>query len=210
MSIERIIEKVIEDAKAEADQILKSNTEEVDRIVSRATEEANRVVEEGKEKAHAAAGEEKRKILAIAALETRKSVLAEKQRLIDGVFEEAVQRLVNGRLEDYKNFIITQLLRASTDGDEVIVLSKKDHQRLGKDFLKEVNSALQSHKKRGEISLAGEPADITGGFILRKGRKEMNCAVDALIGSIRDEVEGEIAGILFSNSRDGERPGKEK
>ena len=203
MSLESIVSRVINDAKGKADEILKSNTEEVDRIVSRATSEAARVVEEGEKKAGIVAGEEKRKIMSMAALENRKRVLTEKQRVIDRAFQEAVKRLVEGDLNRYRSFLKKQFLGASPDGDEEILFSARDLDRLGKGFVDELNKSLESENKRREITLVDEPAGIIGGLILRKGRKEINCAVEALLGSMRDSIEGEVAGILFPGE-DGE------
>jgi V/A-type H+-transporting ATPase subunit E len=180
-----------------ADEILKLNTEEVDQITRKASGEAKETLEKGEDKARIAAEEEKRKIMSIASLENRKRLLAEKQRIIDRAFQEAIVRLVDGKMDTYKDFLRRQFLEASPDGDEEIYLSGKDMKRLGKSFVDELNSSLESKQKKGNITLAREPVDITGGFILRKGRKEVNCAVEALIDSIRDRIEGEVAGILF-------------
>ena len=193
MSLESIVSKVVNDARAKADEILKSNTEEVDRIMSRAIGEAAQLMKEGEEKAGRAAEEEKRKIMSMAALENRKRVLTEKQRVIDRAFQEAVVRLVEGDTDAYRSFLKKQFLGASPDGDEEISFSRMDLERLGKGFVDELNESLES----GTIALCDEPAGIVGGFILRKGRTEMNCAVEALLGSMRDSIEGEVAGILF-------------
>ena len=49
----------------------------------------------------------------------------------------------------------------------------------------------------GQLTLSGETANIPGGFILRNGSIEVNCAYDTLIRLQKTETAGQVARQLF-------------
>lgn len=99
---------------------------------------------------------------------------------------------------EYFKLMEDLLLKAVEDGDEEVIISEKTMRKLGNDFLGRVNQRLRTGGKKGELSLAEEKRQVGSGFILRKGKKEVNCSFESLLGSKREELEGEVARILFS------------
>ena len=49
----------------------------------------------------------------------------------------------------------------------------------------------------GQLTLSGETANIPGGFILRNGSIEVNCAYDTLVRLQKTETAGQVARQLF-------------
>ena len=49
----------------------------------------------------------------------------------------------------------------------------------------------------GQLTLSDETAGIPGGFILRNGSIEVNCAYDTLIRLQKTETAGQVARQLF-------------
>ena len=47
------------------------------------------------------------------------------------------------------------------------------------------------------LAVSEETRDISGGFILKDGRIEVNCTFDALVRAEREQTVGEVAKLLF-------------
>jgi V/A-type H+-transporting ATPase subunit E len=50
---------------------------------------------------------------------------------------------------------------------------------------------------RGNLHLARDRADISGGFILRRGQVQINASIEVLIQRAREELEMELTNELF-------------
>ena len=62
--------------------------------------------------------------------------------------------------------------------------------------IKEVNRQL-GPGYRGNLHLARDRADIDGGFILRRGKVQINVSVEVLIQRAHEELEMELTSELF-------------
>jgi len=195
MALEDIIKKILRDAKQQADEIKQQAQEEARRILEEARNKADRMREQMLAIAQRHAQQEEDRILTLAKLELRKRVLQEKQTRINEAFERARTRLLNMNKEDYKEFIKRLLTAAVETGDEEVIAPPQYREILTPQFLKEVNRALG--KGSGSLRLSPETRNISGGIILRQGRREVNCSLEALFKIAREEMEPEIARILF-------------
>jgi vacuolar-type H+-ATPase subunit E/Vma4 len=92
MSLESIINHILEEAKQQADQITFSAKGEADQLILAAKEEAEKLYQEILRKEESALEAGKAKLVVGARLESKKSLLLAKHQLIDLVF----QRLESG------------------------------------------------------------------------------------------------------------------
>lgn len=194
---EKLRQKIVADAEAEAGKIVDEGRTEAGKIKAEADAEIGRIASEFGRKAKAQAEEYIRRQISLRELEARKAILTEKGNLIDEVFAKALEEL---RQRDRKGgYALTRelLLGAIEAGDEEIILSADDKSAIGDTFVKDLNKELAKSGKRGEVTISSETRDISGGFILKRGRAETNGSFDTLLGMLRDEIETEIAGILF-------------
>jgi len=198
MSAEKITAKILADAQAEAQKIREEAQKRAKEIISRAKKEVGQIREEAQKEAQAQTVEEKKRVLSRAEMEVKRSALKEKQVLIGKVFELALQRVEGMKGGEYSKLMEDLLLKAVEDGDEEVIISEETKGKLGGGFLERVNQRLRTGGKKGGLSLAEERRQIDSGFILRKGKKEVNCSFESLLGSKREELEGEVARILFS------------
>jgi len=76
--------------------------------------------------------------------------------------------------------------------DTIIV--GEGERRIDQKLLDDVSRELG---KPGGLRLSSERRRIDGGFILRSGRTETNCALDTILRDARERLETEVAGILF-------------
>jgi V/A-type H+-transporting ATPase subunit E len=133
----------------------------------------------------------------MAELESRKEVLAEKQDQITGAFAGAVKKIASIDAKEYQKIIRRMLLAAVETGDEVVLIVASDQDRLTAEFIAEVNVELLKHGKKGELSIAVDTENFGGGFILKSAQYTINNSINSIIKMQRDELEPEVAEILF-------------
>lgn len=194
--IERIKEKIIEEAEREKARILSEADSKAKEIFERAKKKAEETENIIIEKAKKQAEEEKRKIISMAELEEKKRLLQAKQEIIDGVFKEAKDKIRQMDDESYKNLIFKMLIQSAA-GDEEVVVAENDRERITKEFIEKVNEELKKQGKQGDLKITSYSKDISGGFILRSKNIEINGTFEYLIAVKREELETEVAKILF-------------
>ena len=87
------------------------------------------------------------------------------------------------------------MIKAVETGSEEVIVGKNEN-RIDSNFIKQVNRQLGPGYK-GNLHLSDEKADISGGFILRRGKVQINASTEVLIGNVREDLEIQIAGELF-------------
>ncbi|MGE5630231.1 MAG: V-type ATP synthase subunit E [Caulobacteraceae bacterium] len=195
--VEKIKEKILQDAENKANEILEKARLQAKEIVENGKQKAARKGREISQKALHDANEKKRIINSIVELEMRKDVLAAKQEVIDNVFNVVLQRMNNMEKGRYERVVLNMLLEAVETGDEEIVLSQTAKEKLSPDFITKVNSSLEAAGKNGNIKVSEEVRNISGGFVLKSQGIEINNSFEAIIRQHRDEIEPKVAGILF-------------
>ncbi|MEE9370521.1 MAG: V-type ATP synthase subunit E [Sedimentisphaerales bacterium] len=197
MEAEQVTEKILADAKAEADKI-KSEAEEI-----QAQEKAklNEELAEHKKQteilAQKAAKDKKAHLLAAARMDLAKQFLAEKRKILDEVFQQANQKLLNLPDGEYRSFMTKLMLDAVETGDEEVIIDNKE-KRIDHEFIKQLNRR-PSPGFKGNLKLSGEKANIGGGFILKRGKIKNNLSFNVLLARARRELEIELSKLLFES-----------
>jgi V/A-type H+-transporting ATPase subunit E len=194
MGLEDIKKKIIEDAEAQETSIVKEAEQKALQIAEEKSTYAEKAKEQIISRAQEEAEVEKNRIITIEKLESRKKVLSAKQKVIEQVFSQSLDTL--STLDDYELFM-ENLICAVAHGGEEIILSPRDKNRLTKTFFDRINSKLEKALKISE-----ETKDIAGGFILRSGDIEINESFDAKMKILRDEMESQVAQIIFSGDNE--------
>ena len=205
MSVEKIVQRILEDARAEAHAILEEAEREAARIAADGEVEADRVRRSVLKEARAEAERRRQQVLAEARLKARRRVLAARRRAVDRVFEEALRRLQGLPQEQYVEVLKRLILEGAETGREEILLSQEDRAKLPPSFLDEINEELRKRGMPGELKLSKEARALGGGVVLRGSRVEVNASFPALVEQARRQLEIEVARILF-----GEAGGKAK
>jgi len=196
--IEKITKRILDDAKKEVSAIEAEAAAECERIKSKykalADAEYERLMAEGRQSA------EKRFELLIgsAELEAKKQILSLKQELLGEAFALAEKKLAELPEDRYIEFLASLAAKASRNGQELLLLSPGDRERVGKAVETEANRLLASQGRTAGLRLSDKTAPIRGGVILEDGRIEINCSIEALVLSCRNELAGEVAKILFN------------
>jgi V/A-type H+/Na+-transporting ATPase subunit E len=196
MEAEQVIEKILSDAKAEAEKISKEAADKAAAEQARADAKLAEYRQQAETLAQQAAEDEKAHILAGARMEAAKEYLAEKTKILDEVFERAAKRLGELPDKEYRALMTRLMTEAVETGDEEVVIGKKE-KRIDKDFITEVNGKLQGDKK-GNLKLAKDKHEMPGGFILRRGKIKTNVSPAVLLEQARNDLVIELAKTLFA------------
>ena len=196
--VEQLTQKILEDAKIQADNIKKQAQAEAQTILDQARErvetQCSQIIAEANQKAE----EIRERLVSVAQLNGRKTKLQVKQELIAQVFDQALDRLCSMPDEQYSQVLLTMISAAVEKGTEEIMLSERDRSRLSPDFLMKVNQQLQKKGLQGSLQISDQEAQIKGGFILKSGDILVNYSFEALIKQKYDDLAMEVAGLLFS------------
>ncbi|MBN1572609.1 MAG: V-type ATP synthase subunit E [Deltaproteobacteria bacterium] len=200
MSLDNIVKKIIDEARKTADGVNKGADEELDRLRGKFSSEERQLKDDAVKRAKVDAEEIVRRRVSSARLEGRKRVLGQKEMILNEVFTEAKNGLLNLPEDRYLNLLTELVVKHGAVGDEVIMLSPKDASRLKgnlKAWNNDLNERLKKEGFKGEVRVTDETRDIDGGLVLSKGRTEINLSLDVLLSELRLTLEGELMEILF-------------
>jgi V/A-type H+-transporting ATPase subunit E len=188
MGLEAIIDKIESDAAARIAEIEARAAEQEREILERSRREAERRSEEILERGRRRAELVKEQVDDMARLEIRKRRLELKQRLLDEVFRDAVAELRKLNGDDYRGLVRALIESSGLSGEYELVTSAAEAEHLDEAFL----DSFEEPK----LSPAGEHRELSGGFILRRGRREFNFTFTALTRSLRRELEKRLLEVL--------------
>ena len=197
-NINNLTSKILSDAEERKESIIKAANEEKAKIIAKKQSIAELEKSAMIEKAEVEAKTRHERIVSSAELKARNEKLAAKQVVIDSVFEKSVDELCSMSDEEMKNFMKNVIVNSDITGDENIILNEKGKSILDKKLLEEINSELKSNGKIGELTISSEVRNFKGGFILEKDGIEINNTFEDLVNSLRDDLEFEVAKVLFN------------
>ena len=192
-NVKNITSKILKDAEAGKENILATATEEKDKIISKKVSSANEIAKEILDKAEVEAKSKKERVISSAKLKVRNNKLAAKQEIIDEVFEKSIDKLTELSKEEFLSFVENTILSMNLSGKQTLVLNETGLKFVDATFIEELNK-----KVNAEITLSETAGNFKGGFILENNGIEINSTYEALVSSLRDELEFEVAKVLFS------------
>ncbi len=196
MGTEEVVEKILADARAEAEKIKNKADEKEAAEQAKFDEQLKEHKKQTNALSEKIANEKKLHLLAAARMIIAKELLAEKNRILDEVFDQARQNLQNLPDEQYCDLINNLMLEAVETGDEEVVVDSQE-KRIDTALIERVNSKLGSDRK-GKLKLSREKMPIGGGFILRRGKVKTNVSFNVLLSRARKELEIDLVNELFS------------
>jgi len=197
MDAEQVTDKILADAKAQAEEIKKQADEKEAAEQARLDEQLAEYEKQTESLAHKAAEDEKMHLLAAARMDIAKEYLAEKRKILDEVFEKTTEQLINIPDERYRQLMAELITEAVETGDEEVIVDKKE-KRINHEFIKQINRKL-GPGYHGNLRLSDEKQDIGAGFILRRGKIKTNVSINVLLTQAQKELEIELARELFGN-----------
>lgn len=188
MSLEKIIERIDEEFSLEIDKIKREIQGRASAILKEAKEKAVSIKGEILKAASCEAQRRRDRILTTANLEARRIVLAEKERLMEEAHQKALATLERFGKKSYQNIIKKMLRRVAKNGPGEVIIAKEDSKRITPSFIESINK---------ELKISREERGISGGFILKREKIEVNNSFESLFRSKREELEPHLVRILF-------------
>lgn len=224
--IEKITQRMEDDAQREINEVLTAARAQADEITRRSREQADRESAAIVARGESAAAEREKRLESMAEMESRKLVLAAKQEVLDEAFTMALEKLCTLPDEEYIELLATLAVKAARTGREKVIFSQKDRNRVGKAVVTRANDALARKVApklpgdltdtragaildkvvtgasailagTGMLTLAEETRPIKGGIVLSDGDVETNCTFETLVRLQRENISGEVAKVLF-------------
>jgi V/A-type H+-transporting ATPase subunit E len=208
MEVEQVVEKILADARSEADKITKAADEKEAAEQAQLDEQLDEYKQQTKVMAEKAGADKKAHLLAAARMDIAKEYLGEKRKILDEVFAQAEKKLKGLPDKQYCELMEKLMLGAVETGDEEVIVDKKET-RIGQKFIKQINRKL-GPGYQGNLRLSNEKQGIGAGFILRRGKIKNNVSLDVLVSQARKALEIDLAKELFGQVRGRNDKAKKK
>lgn len=202
-NLEKLVEDIINESKAKAEEIRKEGLREIEESIARASTEAvrdaDKIIRDGMTESEAArnrrVSQEKQK--------ARLAYLAEKNRVLGDVIEEAQTLLLKFCRDEasYRPFLLKSIARgidAVPSETLKVALSERDLGRFKRSkLLEEALAATQTTK---EATFSDEPVETIGGAIVasQDGKIRVDCTLEARLELMKPKLLAEISKTLFA------------
>ncbi|GEM_PF-1901204 len=187
MSVQAIIDRIIADAREQAEEIIKAARAEAQVIRDEGRKEAAAYYERKKTALQERFVKEKERNVLNRRLQERKGVLQVRQDWMDRAFSEAYRKLVDQSFSEYEDTMISLIRAASggdVGGDAEIMFGAKGTDRELQGLVKKLNE-----KTKRSFTMAEERGEFPWGAVLRKGKIETNISIDSLFRYGRNDLE---------------------
>ena len=133
-------------------------------------------------------------IAADARLSVRLAELRARQSVIRKVIDEALQAFQELPVERYQEVALRQIEENRFTGEQELVVCPEDGAFRDGAFVDRINSALGAG---GSVTLVTDGSVESRTFVLRQGRKSVECGARSALRSRREEIEAEVVKVLF-------------
>ncbi len=179
--LSNIIAEILQDAKIKADEILEKANKDAAETRIQCEKDKQILIDEKKAEAQKECMKISELMELSAEAEARQMVLAAKTKIIIEIFEYIKNDLKNSK--EYFDILLKLLENWSENQDGVMYFSKKDLERLPKDFSEKAKKV-----SKGSIEISPDPVDIDSGFIIRYGKIDINCSIDAIFEDRKNKI----------------------
>jgi vacuolar-type H+-ATPase subunit E/Vma4 len=189
MALEDIKNKIMKDANAQKDKMIDEAKSRKSQILGDYKKKVDDYRKTMMERADNEGETIKRGIVIDARQSVKNSVLHKKRGMINEVSLEAVKKFCES--SDYPAFMAKLVKKSVVTKEEEIIVSKND-KKLDSKWLDGINKELKS-----KLTVSKEKGDFLGGVIVKNDRVFVNITMETLLSVMAEDVEKEIANILF-------------
>ena len=190
MSLEDIKKKIIDDAKSEADKILKAADEEIKQIKHKNSEKLKEEKAKILSNTKTQAKNKARSILITANIESKNEILAKKRKIINTILEKSIKKISNFDDDKYIQVLSHQMKNLNDLGfGSIKIFPAKGKSALTKTAAEKVLN--------GSFEIQNEIDDIEGGFKVKSNETLIDFSFANLIEENRSELEKKLTESLF-------------
>ena len=225
--IDKITQRIGADTQAEIDRILADAAAQAEAAADKFRTQAEAEDRDLLAKSERTAAEREERLVSAAQMEARKTLLTAKEEMVERAYQRALEKLRSLPQEQYVGFAGGAAgagVLHRTGGGCLLPGGSGGKACLGADFMARANELLAKEaapelplgdgvvanllnkvaagvsafaQGTAMLAVSEETRDISGGFILKDGRIEVNCTFDALVRAEREQTAGEVAKLLF-------------
>lgn len=197
MSLEKLLEKIGDDARDEGTRIVTEAKQEADGIEKEARKEARRSSKAILVSYHEKGERQRTKIMSEALGESRAAFLEAQDSLFEEAFDEAISHFEKLTKEQYRDWLKRIIMENASSGKEKIIASPHDRRLLEGGLLAEINREIEERGGKGSLVLDKREAGFRRGVILKSKDFINNLSLDSLMREVRDRHEEEVLKMLF-------------
>ncbi len=194
------LHKILAQIKADTDSTCADIKKQADSqcadIINSAHAQADIIRKNGEIEAKAKSAEILKRAESSAELQRRSVMLSAKQEIISSSLNSALEYLCDLPDKDYFDLIYGMISKYSENAQGDIIFSSKDLARLPKDF-----SVKLSQIAKDYLVVSEDSAEIKGGFILKYGGIEVNCALESIFLAEKERFSDTVSQLLFTERR---------
>lgn len=191
MGIERIIEKIIEDAKLEANSIIRKaeakRIEELEEAKKEFLEQANQIIDLAKKEAQAIKQRSESRVL----LEQRKEISLLKEKIVSDLISETIKKIKQEDHETLKKILKKMIIDSQVSGAVEVRVLAGLNKVFNSNFIEELNSSIPNAEF---VMSTIEPEESDVELVLKNYRVKISIA--DFFYSKRSEIARKIFDLL--------------
>ncbi len=206
MGAEKILDKILADAKTDYDKII-SQAEET--VLAKKNEQAKiteKEIEKISDDSKKESEENERRMMLNASLDARKNSLSAKREVLDGAFARAKEMIDEFSDEKYISLLCSIIIDSHALGDEQVFVSENDQKRFSvsdkaksKKIIDDINKKIKAGGKEGTLSIGGTTSKVKSGVLLSGEITDIDCSFESVMARFREENEAKVAALLFES-----------
>lgn len=192
-NMDKIINDIILEAKADAQKIIDEANTDADRLAANTRNECGRIHDEAKKQAQLKVEKLRKRMDSARASRRREALLKARHDIIESEITKVCSSLSDISADEYYNIILKLLTSVMHDGKCVIYFPPAE--KLPSSVSDKISQLAA--EKSCEYTVSHDREDVQNGFILVYGGIEENYTFNALIEAKRSELYDTAAQILF-------------
>ncbi len=193
--IDKITSVILADADKESAGIISAAEESAKKLIDKAGQDCDNYLAAANDRLDKKLAGENKKTVSQCEQAEKLILLKAKQDIIDSMIVKAKAKLLILEKEEYFDNLLKLLEKQAQSEKGVLLLNKKDLDRIPSDFSEKVNQVAT--KKGGMIDISQDTVDIDGGFILKYGNIEINSSFEALFDENKEELTDIVNNLLW-------------
>ena len=195
MSINGIVQRIEKDAAAEAELIKQEYSAQIAELEHKFSGERKNILADAEKRAKIERGKAHKRAVDHAKLMMSQKILRKKMEILQRLFDEVEQHIKNLPPDEYRAFFAKILVELGQSEGEIIVAADKNV--LDEKFLRIAMGKIE--EKLGvkpNLSIKFVDEDWNG-FLIQQQKVRYNDTLDAVMQSLRENIEEKVAKTLF-------------
>lgn len=195
MSVDRIKESILAEARAEAEKIVSAAQREHDEALNERKSALDAEFSRRREEARQKIEQEANRDVMQVRMGKNFEILKKRNAVLDELFEKAAEKFTQLSDDEYRSVVENWMKDIPSDMAGEVLCNEKDEQRLAK-LVEKLNSKRPDGAK---LELKKHDRPLRGGVIFRSEKFEVDLTLDSRLATLRSEIAPGVAEILFDN-----------